>query len=277
MKQFLIVFVSLLAAATGNAQAPNTITVLGNEIKESPVVAQQSTPAASGPAVSSEELSLDAIQTEMDQATETHQQTTTKVVKSSKNNPNNMYVMGVAGVSNYPEVGNVAGSYAVSGAIGYLMDSFMFEAGVGMGKYNMDSRNFSTFNGRDNFDVDQYNFQAGAKYRLMDGSFVPNVGALVSYTNRKFTLTNAATPSFNQTATLTGESQTMDAGLSAGVDYEFGKDYAIGLDLKYMFNVSNSAGNSQTAAATPTTAGYTGTPIETLQYYTAGLSGRLNF
>ena len=78
-------------------------------------------------------------------------------------------------------------------------------------------------------------------------------------------------------STATGQSNTVDAGLSAGVDYEFGHDYAIGLDLKYMFNVSNSASNSNNTNANVTTPGYQGTPIESLQYYTAGLSGRMNF
>jgi hypothetical protein len=82
---------------------------------------------------------------------------------------------------------------------------------------------------------------------------------------------------FTMNQNPSADSQTIDAGLSAGVDYQFGHDYAIGLDIKYMFNISNSAGSSSNNSANITTPGYVGTPIEALQYYTAGLSGRMNF
>ena len=265
MKAFLLFILAAFAGFTTFAQTSATITVNGDQIQEAPAA----------PATASEELTLDAIQDEMDAAVPPQQVVTR--VKRKDVQKNNMYIMGVAGTSSYPEVSNVNGSFAVSGALGYFWDSFMLEAGVGMANYTMDVRNFSTFSARDNYDVEQYSFQLGAKYRIMEGSFVPNVGMLAAYANRSFTLSNPATTAFSLNSTLKGESQTMDAGLSAGVDYEFAKDYAIGLDFKYMFNVSNSATNTTNTNASITTTGYSGTPIEALQYYTAGVSGRMNF
>lgn len=265
------IFIILALSIFGTFAHAQAVVVEGDKIKD------VSAPAAHAPAAPAEEVAtLDAIQNEMDSSAP-QQAAVTKVQPVKKKSDSNMYIMGVAGTSGYPEVGNVNGSYAVSGALGMFFDSIMVEAGIGMAKYTMDVRNFSTFNGRDNYDVDQYNFQIGAKYRLMDGSLVPNVGLLAAYSNRTFSLSAPAQSAFNANQTVTGESTTVDAGLSAGVDYEFGTDYAIGLDVKYMFNVSNNASSSNNTNSNITTPGYTGTPIEALQYYTAGLSGRMNF
>lgn len=281
MKTLLI---SLLFAVSAHAQ----ITVLGSTIKDAPpgtvtpgsaAAASASAPVASS---SSEELTLDAIQNEMEHSAPAAPipsavVTRTKVLKKKKANSNNMYVMAVGGTSGYTEVSNVTGSYAVSGAVGYFWDSFMLELGAGMSKYTMDVRNFSTFSGRNNYDVDAYNFQAGAKYRILDGSIVPIAGVVLAYTNRKFTVSNATQNAFSVSSTTSGDSQTVDAGISAGVDYEFNHDYALGVDLKYMFNISNSASSSNNNTSNMAAAGYSGTPIESLSYYVAGISGRMNF
>jgi hypothetical protein len=183
-----------------------------------------------------------------------------------------LYVMGVVGTGGYPQVSNVNGSYAISGAIGTFVNAYMFEAGFSLAKYSLDVRNYNFFNQRDNFDVNQYQGHLAAKYQFMNllpGHFKPVAGALASYTYRQYTLTRGT----NNASGDTGSSQSVDAGVVAGLDYEFDSKYAVGLDFKYMFNLSNKI----SATYNNPTYGYNGTAIEGLQYYTVGLSGRMNF
>ncbi len=186
-----------------------------------------------------------------------------------------MYVMGVVGLGAYPEVNNVNGSYAISGAVGYFYDNeYMLEAGAGMARYGMNVRNNFFFNRKDNYDVDQYEFHLAGKYPfeeidLFIGEFTPVVGAVISYTTRQYVLTNNITSN----SSSTGTSSSFDGGFTAGLDYDISTKYAVGLDLKYMFNLSNQIASGYVNS----NLGYTGSQLESLQHYTAGLSARMNF
>lgn len=183
------------------------------------------------------------------------------------------YFTSVLGMGSYPQASNIDTGFNVAGAFGtYYKQNFMLEAGLNLAKYTMAVQNHSLLNRKDNFDINQYQIYAAAKYQIVNAArsnFLPIIGALLSYNYRQYSLTNGVTNNSGDT----GNSQAIDAGVTAGVDYFFGSKYAIGLDFKYMFNF-----NSQVNATyTNSNYGYVGTPIESFQYYTAGISGRVNF
>lgn len=203
-------------------------------------------------------------------------QSTTRVVKYTTVPAKRAYAALVAGIGGYPEASNVNTGYDLTGAAGYYYRNYIFEAGVGMAKNTVNVRNYSFFNKIDNFDVDQYRAHLAGKYRFAKGTlglghrFQPVAGALVSYTQRQYNLTN---PSVSGSSANTGSSSAVDAGLTAALDYEFSPEYALGFDFKYMFNLSRDISASY---ANPNY-GYNGTAIESLQYYIAGISAKMNF
>ncbi|AGH95773.1 outer membrane beta-barrel protein [Pseudobdellovibrio exovorus] len=200
---------------------------------------------------------------------------TMKVTKNAASDKK-AYALVVVGAGGYPEVNNVDVGYDLTGALGYYYNAFMFELGAGVAKHKMNLRNYSFFNRVDNFDVDQYKGYVAAKYQFEKGTLglsdklQPIAGALLSYTKRDYNLKNPAvvTASGN-----TGSSNALDLGLNAGLDYEFTSKFSLGFDFKYMFNLSNEV----SATYNDPNFGYTGTAIEKLQYYTAGISAKVNF
>ena len=255
---------------------------LSKEVEGEPSAAQPNTMSAAADTDANGELTLDneqvneqAIAQEMQDA-ET-QQIVTRMQEQKKKDEKNIYISAVIGTGAYPDVNNIQGSYSATMALGYKLDRFMIEGGVGLTRYQMDVLNMSIQNRRDNYDIDQYSAFLGAKYRILKGRVVPTVGGILAYTHRAFTLTNP----FNQPVTVetidAGTSQTTDLGLTAGIDYEFSKEFAIGLDVKYMINLANKNNQDSNNINSTNFNGYAGTTIERLQHYTAGVSARMSF
>ena len=197
----------------------------------------------------------------------------TQVVAPKPEKIKKYYTSAMLGIGAYPEVSNVDKGYNASIAAGYhYSEPLMFEVGFGVAKSQLSVKNQLHANQRDSFDINQYQGNLAAKYRI-DGvfgtNFRPQLGAALSYTYRKY----------SQTSNLilitgnTGNSTAMDAGVSGGIDYDLNKSFSLGAEFRYMFNLSNQV----SANYVNPSYGYTGTPIESLQYYVAGVAARLNF
>lgn len=231
--------------------------------------------ASTAPAAPADDLTLeeDKALTQEVQAAEV-QQTVTRVDRSNYSQ-NNFYIGGSFGFGAYPEANNIQSGGAVNLSIGYIIsNALMLELGAGYGQYKMDAPNYTIFNRRDEYDINQYSAQAAAKYRLLEGPIVPNVGVLVSYTQRQLTLKNPYNSTNGQSVDA-GTTNATDAGLTAGLEYEINETFALGADIRYMFNVANNAGDG----ATVVNGNFTNnnTAIEKLQYYNAGITARVNF
>ncbi|MGZ3690796.1 MAG: outer membrane beta-barrel protein [Pseudobdellovibrio sp.] len=203
------------------------------------------------------------------------QQTTQ--IKSEKQSKNNMYLMAALGTIMYPDVGNITGKYAATVAYGYTFSSnIILELGGSFAQYNMDALSPTVFNRHDNYDITQYSIFLAAKYKMAFGKIVPNAGVLVASTTRNFTQLDPNHIGNDGITADRGSSTSTDGGVTAGVDYEMSRDYAIGLDMKYLTNMSTKAQATSNINATSST-GYTVTPIEKLQNFSVGVSGRINF
>lgn len=200
---------------------------------------------------------------------------TMRVVKQNPRD-GNAYALVVLGAGGYPEVNNVETGFDLTGALGYYYNSYMLELGAGVAKHKMNVRNYSFFNRVDNFDIDQYKGYVAAKYMFDKGTLglsdklQPIVGAMLVYTKRDYNLKN---PAVVTASSNTGNSNSFDLGLNAGLDYEFNPKFAVGFDFKYMFNLSSEVN----ASYNDPNFGYTGTAIEKLQSYIAGVSAKVNF
>lgn len=197
----------------------------------------------------------------------------TQIIKEKAQKRKKYYGSAVVGLAAYPEVSNVDKGYNVSVAAGYYFsDQMMLDLGFALAKSQMSVGNLLFSNQRDDFEISQYQGVLGAKYQLdniFGTNFKPIAGAALSYTYRKYNLKNGVTTNSGNT----GNSTAVDAGFDVGIDYDFSQTYTLGLDFKYMFNLTNQVSPNY---ATPLY-GYRGTPLESLQYYIAGLSARMNF
>jgi len=182
------------------------------------------------------------------------------------------YFAGIAGIGEYPDVKNVKGNYSLGAAFGTRYDYLMVEGSFLMSNYSVDLANYGYgYLGvrTDTYEVNQYQGAITARYQLLGGMVRPVLGGLIAYSYRQFSLTNG----YGGQTQDTGNSHAIDLGIDAGIDLEFSPKFSLGVDMKYMFNMSSRVNaNYQNSSY-----GYLGTPIEKLQYYVAALSARVNF
>ncbi|OFZ29827.1 MAG: hypothetical protein A2622_11480 [Bdellovibrionales bacterium RIFCSPHIGHO2_01_FULL_40_29] len=243
------------APAQATVQAP---------VQAAPVVQQQVQPIV---IEENEELTRDAIREEVRAALEDDATAIVAPVETR-------YFSGIAGIGYYPDVKNVKGNYSLGAAFGTRFDYFMVEGSFLMSNYGVDVNNYSAvgYGGYyqvDSYDVNQYQGAMTAKYQLMSGMVRPVLGGLISYSYRKYALTN----SYMGSSEDTGNSHAIDLGVNAGVDLEFSPKFSIGFDFKYMFNMSSRVNSNYPNSSY----GYVGTPLEKLQYSISSIVARVNF
>lgn len=193
------------------------------------------------------------------------------------------YVAAMAGIADLPDVRNVKGNYSLGVAFGNKYDNFIVEGAFIYSNYTVDQGaasgygyNYAYNNGYSmpmNVDVNQYTGQIAGKVQMFSGIIRPVLGALASYSYRTFAWANNNN-GYSYTNDTTAKSHAIDIGALAGVDLEFNPKYSLGLDFRYMWNMSSRIDtNSNTWLNAP----QYGTPIEKLQYYVMSVVGRVNF
>ncbi|MDG0817477.1 porin family protein [Bdellovibrio svalbardensis] len=187
------------------------------------------------------------------------------------------YVAAMAGIADLPDVRNVKGNYSLGVAFGNKYDNFVLEGAFIYSNYTVDQSgglyglNVNSANNPFNVDVNQYTGQLAGKVQLFSGVIRPVLGALASYSYRSFRMTNANYSAYNSSE---AKSHAIDFGALAGVDLEFNPKYSLGLDFRYMWNMSSRIdANTNSWVNSPAY----GTPIEKLQYYVMSVVGRVNF
>lgn len=184
------------------------------------------------------------------------------------------YFSATAGIGQYPDIESIKGNYSLGAGFGTRFDYFLVEGAFVYSNYSVDATYVvpNVYNpyqqqlGYANFDMDQYQGIVSTKYQLIGGFVRPVVGGLVSYSYRKY-IANSNTGN-GPSGTEFGTSHAIDLGLIAGVDLEFNDKMSFGVDMKYMFNMSNKISGTTAAGVTP---------VEKLQYFTTGLFARVNF
>lgn len=232
-------------AAVQPVQAPPS------QIQPQPIVIQQS-----------ETLSRDAVREEIRAALNEDATAVTPAVQQK-------YFSGIAGIAQYPDIKAIEGNYSLGAAFGTRYDFFMVEGAFLFSNYGILGASYLAQNNfvyLADFEMNQYQGLLAAKYQLLDGFVRPVLGGLVSYSYRSY---SAITPTtYGPSGTEFGTSHAVDLGVIAGVDLEFNDKMSIGVDMKYMFNMSSRInGSSVSGALLP----------EKSQYYITGLTARVNF
>jgi opacity protein-like surface antigen len=102
----------------------------------------------------------------------------------------------------------------------------------------------------------------------------PVLGGLIAYSYRKYDWNSL--PNFYpyNTYGTSSDSHAVDLGVTAGVDLELSKKFALGFEYRYMFNLSSRVDNQSIIAASQN---QYGTPLEKLSYYTMAIAAKVNF
>ncbi len=199
--------------------------------------------------------------------------------KSSAEKPEDkMYISGAIGVANYEGAVNVDSNEALGLSVGTRLDgNYIVEGSFMYSNHYVDSvaRGYGRSFVYD--DLDQYNFIVAAKYAPQFGRISPQVGALVSYTHRKYTEVNYRSSYFNNRSSISNESETdaFDIGLSVGLDIKLGENFVIGAEYRYITNLTSK---SNSRFLNDYYSFYDiGSPLEEFDYYTFGIVGKILF
>ncbi len=198
------------------------------------------------------------------------------------------YVAGTLGFADYPDTNNVRGNYSLGVSFGSKYDNIIVEGSFVYSNYTLSSNMYTTspyggygyngYNGYNNgynmpreVDINQYSGILATKVQLFDGIVKPVFGALVSYSYRDYKWSNN---NYSHMPSNSASSHAIDVGTVVGADLEFSPKYSLGVDFRYMWNLSSRIDKpSNSWMASP----YYGTEIEKLQYYVMSLIGRVNF
>lgn len=209
-----------------------------------------------------ESLTRDAVREEVRAALDENEKAVTPVIEQK-------YFSGIAGIAQYPDIKAITGNYSLGAAFGTRFDYFMVEGGFLFSNYGilgasyLDQNNFIRLA---DFEMNQYQGYMAAKYQLLGGFVRPVLGGLVAYSYRSYSATTPTT--YGNSGTEFGTSHAIDLGVIGGVDLEFNDKMSVGVDMKYIFNMSSRInGSSVSGALLP----------EKSQYYITSLVARVNF
>ncbi|MEZ0392276.1 MAG: hypothetical protein ACAH59_08680 [Pseudobdellovibrionaceae bacterium] len=194
------------------------------------------------------------------------------------------YFSVMAGSGEYPDARNVKGQYSLGVAFGkYFTDRVVGELSLNYSNYQVEQMPApgnggcvaNGYGGCEYYpritDMNQYGTAGLVKYQMLAGSIRPEVGGLMSYTYRTFTDKQFGL------SDATVSSQALDAGLMLGASLELSEDFALGLDYRYMWNMTNKVNGTtlQKSSIYQNQTKYT--PIEEMNYYNFSVVGRATF
>ncbi|MGZ3775440.1 MAG: hypothetical protein ACXVCY_13865 [Pseudobdellovibrionaceae bacterium] len=245
------------------------------QIQQAPVVIAQ--PVQVQKVEEPKENTRDIIREELAAAMKAEQEVPATPIESK-------YVGAVLGVGDYPDVRNVRGNYALGVSFGSKYDSFVVEGSFLYSNYTVQNQGYgygyNYGNGYPyannsypsaNIDVNQYTGSLAAKVQFFSGIVRPVVGGLVAYSYRTYAWANDGYGYSYQNSSSVN-SHAIDFGALVGADLEFTPKYSLGLDYRYMFNLSSRV-NGGSGMSGP----QYGTAFEKLQYYVMSIVGRVNF
>ena len=194
------------------------------------------------------------------------------------------YVGAIGGIADYPSATNIKANGSAGVQLGYITKNrIVVEGSFAYSSFDIQQNsNGGYYSNQYQYlpykDLSQYNMTVGLKYEILPGTFRPYVGVLAGYTKRNYSQANAyytyATGS-NQDAS----SDAIDYGFNVGLDFAVSSNVLIGVDFRYMTNLSNHVDDGYQAARnySSTYGGTSTTPVEEIDYYSAGISAKFLF
>lgn len=187
------------------------------------------------------------------------------------------YIMGIVGIQDYHGVKNVQNATAFGLGIGMGFSSnFALEGSLVYSQADLEdqsrrivsrglrSRAISAF---PNVKVDQLMATAALKYVLSWNRIKPFVGGTLGAAYRMYQ------DEFEVANSTVGNTVSLDAGVTAGVDIAITNNFSLGCDFRYARNISNNR-DSNTIDSFQ---GSRAQPLEEMAYQSALLNAKFNF
>ena len=212
----------------------------------------------------------------------------------------------VGGIGDYPEAKNVSSNYTFGASFGVEYDSsYAFEGSLLYSSFDVDQYTaygngyaYNPYTGSYNYvpakvHTNQYAGSLALKYLLLDGMIRPTVGAMLQFTYRNYSWANAASAmpygygygyGYGYPNSYTGgvndknsaDSSAFDMGLTAGADIKLTNKFTLGVDYKYLWNLTHRI-NSESNSWMEQYSSYYGTQLEKLQNWNLTVSGKMMF
>ena len=190
----------------------------------------------------------------------------------------NKYVGVGLGMGDIPEAKNVKGNYALGLMIGSRNENgLVVEGGFTYSTYEIE-RQYVDANGvlfPRFIDATQYAGSLAAKFELSQSTFRPFIGGLAQFSYREYTFSSNQYYSDAPDQDARATSTALDLGLTAGMDLAVTEHMALGLDFKYMFNLTNQSETKRSVYYDNQQ--IYGTKLEKLNYYVVGLTAKYLF
>jgi hypothetical protein len=179
------------------------------------------------------------------------------------------FVGGILAAPNY-NTSNVKSNFGLGVTVGMNLESrWVLEGSFLYSSHDVDTywQNFYR-------ELEQYDLSVGAKYYILSGKLKPYVGASVTYVYRKYTSRqyNYAAGFPGDTSSGEEDSNGVNGGLTAGVDFEIAKNILIGGGVDYSVNLMNRQ-DFQSRYALP--GGIT--PLEEIGYTIIKVNAKMTF
>lgn len=187
------------------------------------------------------------------------------------------YVAGLAGMGEYPDIANVRGNYSLGFAVGQrINERVQLEGSFLYSNFDVEQRDggfdwttglyYPRITG-----MDQYQTAVVGKYAFLDGAIRPVIGGALAYTYRTFSDKQFGSSSNN------AQSHSLDVGLVTGLDMAVSEAFTIGLDVRYMWNLTSRTQNSGFQRSFSQSVYGSDTPVEQLSHMNISLVGRATF
>lgn len=195
-------------------------------------------------------------------------------LKAQEKSQRKPYFSFSAGLGDYPSVRNVRGNYSLGFTLGQLVNERMIVDG-GFQYSNFDIQQINPNYYLQGYpritNMDVYQASISLKYQVMQGLFRPVVGGVAAYTYRTFTDTQFGWASNNATA------HALDIGFVAGADVAVNDEFSLGLEYKYMLNLTSRTQTDGLQLPFSQVVNNGGTPIEKLGYSNISFTGKMTF
>ncbi len=184
----------------------------------------------------------------------------------------NYYVSGLVGMGVYPDADYIQSALATGFTVGMVLPSnLVVEGSFSYGNYTL---GYTDYYNPFTIDMSQYDFSAAVKYQIFSGKIRPNVGAIATYVNRNYTSDWFATGGYGSNNV---SSNSLNAGLTAGLDVAVSSNFSVGVDFRYLWSVAakdsytgNWTGTNNNNAWRPAT-------IDEMAYYMTSLAAKFTF
>ncbi len=211
-----------------------------------------------------------AVTAEKEEVAPSAAQSSMVMPEAKQESDSRFYIGGIMGGSSY-DASNVKSNYALGVSVGSLVNN---RWGI-EGSFLYSNHYIDTFWKPNLYsELDQYEFQASAKYYILSGTIKPYIGGSAAYIYRKYNnrvRNNAAwTANPNDES---AETHAMNVGLMAGADFMLSDSILIGGGLDWSRNFANNNGLEFKSYGLPDNT----KAIEEIDFYTFKVSAKYLF